>query len=178
MKTLKSLALAAAATAALTGAASATDLMMSETPAMTPAMAADGFDWQGFYDGIYGGGFDLTGGAFGIVGGWIGYNFMLGDRWVAGVEADGLYYLNGSGGWEVFANARLGYLVTDDVLLYKIAGIGRYSGGDILYQLGVGAEFAVTDNVTVRAQVAGHQAIGAPFSTGYVVGTLGAALHL
>lgn len=176
MKALKSLTLALVATAATAGTASATDLM-GYTPASTPAMAADGFDWQGFYDGIYGGGFDLTGSAFGIVGGWIGYNFMLGDHWVGSVEGDGLYYLDGSSDWEVFVNGRVGYLVTDDLLLYKIAGIGRFSDGDIIYQLGAGAEFALTDNITVRGQVTGHQAIGLPFSAGYVVGTLGAALH-
>lgn len=176
MTSIKSLALALAATAAMAGTASATDLM-DYTPTAAPVMADARFDWQGFYDGVFGGGFDLTGSPWGIVGGWIGYNFTIGDRMVAGVEGEGLYYLDGSSDWEVFLNARLGYLVTDNVLLYKIAGIGRFSDGDSIYQVGAGAEFAVTDAITLRGQVTGHQAIGLPLSGAYVVATAGAALH-
>lgn len=111
-----------------------------------------------------------------------GYDAMLGDRWLVGVEAgvggggkalqrkstDGDYRLKP--GLSYDASARLGILVGDSVLLYGRGGYQRlkteetvtFTGaglakvarkkteGGAMY--GFGAEFAATQNFTLRAE--------------------------
>jgi len=140
------------------------------------ATAEDSFHWQGFYDGVFVGQFGDGGPT--VAGGWIGYNFMLSERVLAGVEGDGMFYLNGKGGqYEVFVKSRLGVLLGDPgVLLYKAVGIGVYSGGEMLFSLGGGAEIPVSNNVTLRGEVEFHSGSINVFD-GTPVGKFGAILH-
>ena len=112
--------------------------------------------WAGFYvGGTFGYGFDvsemnlpdlgLTGdthfagaGARGYVGGGLaGYNFMIGPRWLAGVEADGNWQniktkvsdtgllaldIKGSMDWSASVRARIGYVVTPTTMMFVTGG--------------------------------------------------------
>ncbi|PIO97329.1 outer membrane protein [Pleomorphomonas carboxyditropha] len=155
-----------------------------------PAMAADmpapepvyvpgeevrpAFDWSGFYVGAQGGyaqsqvGFrgesdrDLSGGTFGIYG---GYNFTYAGL-VLGVENDVNYNWNDGDSvvgldWDGSARARVGY-AWDRILVYGTAGLAAAGGSvdvagfrkkdDVLigWTAGAGVEYAFTDNILFR----------------------------
>jgi outer membrane immunogenic protein len=172
-------AILAAALLLSNAAANAADLHVPVTP--EPIYEAAGFDWNGLYVGVHGGGEQYRLASFAAIGGVVGFNFLPTDSLLLGVEATADYTWNNAGnGVDLFANARAGWLVTDPVLIYALAGVGTFtSGGNSvnLYQLGGGVEFAVTDQVTVRGQLTGEGNFGGTRLFNAARATVGAAFH-
>jgi outer membrane immunogenic protein len=139
----------------LTLAAQAADPLSVTTSANESLPVVDaGFDWNGFYAGVYGAG--STGQADGAplgLGVDVGINarfeFVLVGAEVSvqgNVGDDASAYLQGLG--------KVGVTLTDDLVAYGVGGAGLGVGAgnrsDVL--LGGGLEFAVTDDVSVNAR--------------------------
>ncbi len=174
---MRKVLLSTIALAALTGSALAADLPSRKAaPAYLAPVSA--YSWTGFYAGVEGGldflsahyrglgnGSTATGG---LLGGVIGYNYELPNKFVLGLEADGGGVLggsrnyapiNGSTNSTYFADirGRLGYAVTDRALAYfaggvafgdvdtKVLGVTNNSGRTG-YTLGGGVDYAFTPN--------------------------------
>lgn len=160
-------------------AADAIAMPVDSSPAQLPVYDDAGFDWNGFYAGIYGVGQwgSVSGGQYGL-GLNAGVNAQF-DFFLVGGEVA----LHGLFGGATIDTAygqvlgRAGVVITDDVLLYAAAGYGVDLGlpaeDDLL--LGGGVELAVSDNMSVRAQYL-H---GFPISGGNAKDqiTLGANFH-
>lgn len=154
---VRSLAVAAVALLSTT-AAMAADLIIPTTP--QPIMESAGFSWDGLYAGVQAGGQFYPGTTFGLVGAHVGVNFTVADPLLIGLEGSAEWIFdNVSSFGEFFANARVGAVVTDQVLVYALAGtgievnnVGTTFG---TYQLGGGVELAVTDSISVRGQLVG-----------------------
>lgn len=147
-----------AALLSTSAASMAADLIIPTTP--QPIMEQAGFSWDGVYAGVQGGGLFNSVTSFGVVGAHIGVNFVVADPILVGVEGTAEWLFEDLGDLGAFyANARLGALVSDDVLIYALAGTGiEVNAADETigtYQLGGGVEFAVTDSVSLRGQVVG-----------------------
>ncbi len=169
---VRSLAIGVSAAALMVGGAQAADLIIPTTP--QPVYTAAGFDWEGLYVGArVGGQFvgsdsyavnvdpDTT---YGVVGAAVGVNFIPVDPILLGVEVTADYQWGPAGGAvetssEFFANLRVGAIVTDNALVYALAGVGIHNNSvanEGVYQFGAGVEFAVTDAVTVRGEIVGQ----------------------
>jgi len=160
MRTLVRVALAAAIGLGLTTAAAATDLY---TDVVQPTPIAEQFDWEGFYIGLDKG--LWIGEAFGFHG-VAGYNFVLSDRIVAGVEGRAGIVMDPPSSFTAFdgtVGVRLGVLLGDNVLVYKRADIGIVDD-DPYYALGGGLELALGDSTSLRGEVEGIGQIGSPIS--------------
>ena len=159
MSLLRTSAVAALMTIASVAGASAADAIampVDPSPVEMPVYDDTGFDWNGFYAGVYGVGQwgGLSGGQYGL-GIDAGVNAQF-DFFLIGGEVA----LHGLFGGATIDTAygqilgRAGVVITDDVLLYAAAGYGVDLGlpaeDDLL--LGGGVEVAVADDVTVRAQ--------------------------
>jgi opacity protein-like surface antigen len=146
MRTLKIALLATVATAALSTATLAADLVIEEPIIEEPIIDNSfGFDWQGPYAGLWVGG--LTTPAFAL-GADFGVNALF-DSVLAGVEGNLSWQTDNT--WSVQGHGRLGF-VADTVAFYGLAGLGWNSGTGGYIPLGVGAEFAVADNVSLKAE--------------------------
>ena len=143
MRTLKIALLATVATAALSSATFAADLVIDAEPVIDNSF---GFDWEGPYAGLWAGG--LTTPAFAL-GADLGINILLDQSLLAGVEGNLSWQTNGT--WSAQGHGRLGF-VADQALIYALAGIGWNTGTGAYIPLGVGAEFAVADNLTLKAE--------------------------
>jgi outer membrane immunogenic protein len=146
-------------TLALSGAgvAAAADYITvpTSTPASLPLNDAAGFDWSGFYAGLYGGLQNSPAG-----------DLQAGLGVMAGVNAQFDYYLLGAeiavqgiAGGTVGTSygqilGRAGLVVSDDVAVFAAGGYGLDLGPpeeeDVL--IGGGVELAVMENLSVRAQ--------------------------
>lgn len=166
---VRSLFLGVAAAALLAGGAQAADLIIPTTP--QPIYEAAGFDWEGLYVGVRAGGQFVGSDAStyagypinstsGVLGAAVGVNFIPVDPFLIGAEVTGDYIWNNSfSTGEFFANLRAGAVMTDQVLVYAIGGLGtnnRTGFNQGVYQLGAGVELAVTDSVTVRGELVGQ----------------------
>lgn len=175
---VRSLTLGVAAAALLSSGAMAADLFIPTTPA--PIYEAAGFSWDGLYAGIEAGGLFNSDNSFtnlqtgvtqGVIGGIVGANFIVADPILIGLELQGDYVFGSDADAGLFlALARVGAVVTDQVLIYAAGGVGvttRSGTSDGVYALGGGVEFAVTENVSIRGEVLG---LG-DFSSTNAVGT-------
>lgn len=157
MRKSQKIALATLATALMSGSAFAADLITipTSTPAELPVYEDAGFDWNGFYAGLYGGvqNNQVAGMQYGL-GAMAGVNAQF-DFYLLGAEVA----VQGIGGGNVDTSygqllARAGLVVSDNVVVYAAGGYGIDLGvpeeSDVL--LGGGVEVAVTDNMSVRAQ--------------------------
>lgn len=169
---VRSLAIGVSAAALMVGGAHAADLIIPTTP--EPIYAPAGFDWEGLYIGARLGGQFVGANAgayanvsnnttYGVVGAAVGVNFIPMDPVLLGVEVTADYLWNSTAAvttsGEFFANLRAGAIVTDNALIYALAGVGfnNTTAGSVgAYQLGGGVEFAVNDVVTVRGEVVGQ----------------------
>ncbi|MDE2361434.1 MAG: porin family protein [Hyphomicrobiales bacterium] len=137
---------AALAASTIAGAASAADLPYRKAPPAAPYVAPPVFTWTGLYVGVNGGGWinnssinygftkGKLGGGGGLVGGTIGYNWQMGNNFVAGLETDLDYRTktnvtppyasssNVSDGYLGTARVRVGYAM-DRALLYVTGGL-------------------------------------------------------
>ncbi|WP_424981139.1 outer membrane protein [Maritalea sp. S77] len=145
---IKSMFLATTIVAAGTVSTLAADPIVYPTPTVT----SSAFDWEGFYAGV---------GASGA--GWsnaltvttidaiIGVNFVSGD-YLYGLEGLVGYAIDSSSatGHEFAADARIGYLISPEAVIYASAGVGYMSLPDELFgTIGAGAEFALSDDVSL-----------------------------
>lgn len=155
---LRKLALAAAALAVTGSAAMAADLYVPETPA--PIVEASGVGFEGLYAGVQLGGYFEDGAdTQALIGGVVGYNFAA-DPVFAGVELQGNYYFENDdfdAAGEILALAKLGFVATDNFAVYATGGVG-YVWQDVAddyaeFALGVGAEFKVTDDMSIRGDI-------------------------
>ena len=177
---VRSLSLGVAAAALLSSGAMAADLFVPATPA--PIYESAGFSWDGLYAGIEAGGLfnsntaGVAGGGVGsaaaaglnqgVIGGIVGVNFTVADPIIVGIELQGDYVF-GQSGFDAglfLALARVGAVVTDQVMVYAAGGVGAIShtgASSGVYALGGGVEFAVTDNVSIRGEILGLGDFGA-----------------
>jgi opacity protein-like surface antigen len=144
MRTLKIALLATVATAALSSATLAADLIIDSSPIIDNSY---GFDWEGPYAGLWVGG--LTNPNVFALGADLGVNVLLDSSLLAGLEGNVSWESNST--WTVQAHGRLGF-VADSALLYGLVGAGWNSGTGGYIPVGVGAEFAVADNLTLKAE--------------------------
>lgn len=125
-------------------------------PAAELPVTDAGFDWNGFYAGVYGvGQFRPDGGSQYGAGLALGVNAAF-DFFLVGGEV-AVQGLAGTGDPAAYAQvlARGGVLLTDDVAVYAAAGYGTGFGDSPVNQdvlLGGGVEFAVADGLSLRAQ--------------------------
>ena len=159
---------------------------VNEVPAAPVADVAPAFSWTGFTVGVQGGygwnntDSDISGtGSFsqdfdgGLLGGFVGYNYDLGNSWVVGVEAD--FEKNWAdetafGGaleygidWQGSVRGRVGYAF-DRALVYgtagwayargyaDVAGFGEQKETFNGYTVGVGVDYAFTDMMFGRIE--------------------------
>lgn len=143
MRTLKIALLATVATAALSSATLAADLIVSE-PVIDNTY---GFDWEGPYAGLF-----LMGHSDGIfgLGADLGVNVLVSDGFLLGVEGDLAWLSDNS--WTGQVHGRAGFLASDAAVIYGLVGAGFDSLEGAFIPVGVGAEFAVADNLTLRAE--------------------------
>ncbi|KJF67042.1 outer membrane protein [Rhizobium nepotum] len=162
---------------------------VSEVPAAPAAEAAPLFSWTGFTVGVQGGygwnnndvsvvgisgetSADFNGG---LLGGFVGYNYDLGNSWVVGIEADfdknwgdDSATILGTGfdygfDWQGSVRGRVGYAF-DRALLYGTAGWAYARGYAEVpgivdeketfngYTVGVGLDYAFTDMMFGRIE--------------------------
>jgi outer membrane immunogenic protein len=136
-------------------AADAIAMPIAEAPVEMPIYDDPGFDWNGFYAGVYGVGQNSEDAGLQYGAGIdAGYNVQL-DYFVLGGEL-ALHGLLGDGEETAYgqALAKAGLLITDEVLVYAAGGYGMDFGGsdDEDALLGGGLELAVSESVTMRAQ--------------------------
>lgn len=156
MSLFKRLAIAALMTIApLAGAQAADPIAVPVAENPVPIYEDTGFDWNGFYAGIYGVGqlSPAWGTQYGI-GVNVGVNAQF-DFFLVGAEV-ALQGLTGGAISTTYGQVlgRAGVLITDDVLLYAAAGYGIDLGAPVEDDLlvGAGVEMPVTDDFTLRAQ--------------------------
>ncbi|HVX80451.1 MAG TPA: porin family protein [Devosiaceae bacterium] len=116
--------------------------------------ASPGYDWSGFYAGVFGA-YQKSAASGDALGGGVDlgvnttFNFVLAGAEVAVVGLD-----NGAGATPyVQGIGRAGVLLTDNLVAYGAAGFGldpNAGAGDVL--AGGGLEYAVTDALSLRAQ--------------------------
>ena|SRR5688572_25668296 len=180
MRELLKLALAAFAVSATGAAALAADAIAVPiaTEAEVPIYDDAGFDWNGFYAGVYGVGQSSPAGGteFGL-GVNLGVNAQF-DYFLVGGEVT-LHGLTGGAVDTIYGQVvgRAGMVITEEVLLYAAAGYGRDFGAPVEddFLLGGGVELALTDNVSLRAQYLHGFAITGANPKDQV--TLGAQFH-
>lgn len=142
--------------AGLPAVAQATDLLTVPTSGNDSLPVADsGFDWDGFYAGVYGVTQSSPAGGlqYGLgldVGANARFEFVL-----VGGEVDYHGLVGGTGSTTYLqAIGKVGIMATDDLALYAAAGAGVDLGppaeSDVL--LGGGLELAVADNVSIDAR--------------------------
>ncbi|MAN77711.1 hypothetical protein OF122_11180 [Pelagibacterium flavum] len=131
-----------------------------------------GFDWDGFYAGVYGGGvpFGTTSWNAGV---FSGVNVSI-DTAVVGLEAQLGADLDGTNSIDALLLGK-GGVSLGDALVYAAGGTGIVSGG-FGYALGGGAEYGFTDYMSVRGEVLGTGSWGSMPSDMRL--TAGLAFHL
>ena len=129
--------------------------MPTSSTADIPVYEDAGFDWNGFYGGLYGvaQNSEVAGTQYGL-GVQAGVNAQF-DFYLLGAEV-AVHGLTGDAGNTSYGQllGRAGLVVTDDVVVYAAGGYGIDLGvpeeDDAL--LGGGLEVALTDNVSIDAQ--------------------------
>ncbi|MBN9304266.1 MAG: hypothetical protein BGO82_17990 [Devosia sp. 67-54] len=146
----------AALLAALSPAAQAVDLLTVPTSGNDSLPVADsGFDWNGFYAGVYGvaQGSTVGGGQLGLgldVGANARFEFVL----VGGEVA--IQALGGGAGTTAYVEGvgKAGIALTDNAIAYGAVGLGTALGGPSETDLlaGGGVDLALADNLSVGAR--------------------------
>ncbi len=144
MRSLKLALLATAATAVLSSAAFAADLIV-DTP--TAPVVDNSFNWDGAYIGAFLQG-QTAPTAFGL-GVNLGVNALMSGLLVGGeVEAVVATGPNFSGQ----ATVKLGGAISDGAILYAFSGLGSRTPTSYYVPIGIGAEVAVAQNVGIKAE--------------------------
>ena len=135
------------------------------------------FNFEGLYLGGTAGVGSFSSTTLGTVGVVIGSNFAINDALLAGGEVQADLYFDGGGvqGFGALALAKFGGYVSDTALLYGTAG-GGWIDSSAVYAFGGGAEFAATNQVSLRGEVLGIGSWGA--SPSGIKGTAGLLWHI
>jgi opacity protein-like surface antigen len=145
MRSLKLALLATAATAALTSATMAADLIM-DVPDQ-PTVVDNSFTWDGAYFGAFVTGQSVPAAmGLGVV---IGANGTT-DSLLFGGELEANWLSDGS--WTAQADGRLGVFVADNAVLYGFGGIGSHSVNGTFIPVGAGIEFGLADNLSLKTE--------------------------
>lgn len=157
---MKHLIWSACALALSASCAQATDMLVYDQPATYHTASVD---WDGFYLGITGGpaadGPDTWLGINGIA----GVNVVLNEDFLVGIELSGGPYWGSSSSWEAYVNGRVG-VTFDEFMIYAFGGVGL-DGGDSYYDLGIGGELMVADQMSLRLSAVSSAPIGSPLSS-------------
>lgn len=145
MRSLKIALFAAAATAALSTAALAADLIM-DVPDQ-PMVVDNSFTWDGAYFGAF-----VTGQS---VPSTLGLGVVVGangttDSLLFGAELEANWLSDSS--WTAQIDGRLGVFVADSAVLYGFGGIGTHSVNGTFVPVGAGIEFALADNLSLKTE--------------------------
>jgi opacity protein-like surface antigen len=144
MRSLKLALLATAATAVLSSAAFAADLIV-DTP-MAPVVD-NSFTFDGAYIGVFAQG--QTGpAAFGL-GVDLGVNVLM-DNLLIGAQLEAAV-LTGPN-FDAQLTGRVGGLITDSAIVYIYSGAGSKTPTSWYVPVGIGAEFAVADNLGLKVE--------------------------
>lgn len=174
MKAIKAFATAGLTAIAMSTAAVAADFNTDYSPVASPLYGEPVFDWEGFYLGVQKGWW-IGAGNFSAAA-VAGVNFMPTDNLLVGAEASvGAVTDFTDVELETYLRGRLGLVLGDDILLYKLAEVGLV-GGTTVYGLGGGIEFALGASTSVRAEVTGIGDFGGGFN--YVIASGGLLWHL
>lgn len=147
MRSLKLTLLAGAAVAALTSASMAADLII-DTPTYSEPVIDNSFSWDGAYIGAFIQG-QTAPDAFGL-GVNLGVNALL-DGLVLGAEIEGVALTGPNFSAQVTGKA--GVALGESAILYAYSGIGSRTTSSWYVPVGIGAEFAVADNVGLKTEV-------------------------
>jgi opacity protein-like surface antigen len=145
MRSLKLALLATAATAVLSSAAFAADLIVDQPSA--PPVVDNSFTWDGAYIGAFIQGQSAPS-AFGL-GVDLGVNALM-DNLVLGGEIEAVASTGPN--FSAQATAHIGGLISDSALLYAYTGLGSRTFSSWYVPVGVGVEFAVANNVGIKAE--------------------------
>lgn len=168
MRTLKIALTATVAAAALSSTAMAADLIIDAPPAVyDEAPASYGLD--GPYAGVYllGDSHTSSFGA-GVV---LGANF-INDYFLLGIEGD--VNVTTAPDWNGQVVGKAGFAVSEGAAIYGLAGFGYGTHAGTYIPVGIGAEFMMSDNLSLKAQGEYHWNGGAHDS---VVGKIGLNFH-
>ena len=146
MRSLKLALLATAATAVLSSATFAADLII-DVPMEEPIID-NSFSFDGAYIGAFIQG-QTAPNTFGI-GANLGVNVLM-DSLLVGGEIEGTVSLGPNFSGQ--ATGKIGGLISDSAIIYVYSGVGTRSGTSWYAPIGVGAEIAVADNVGLKGEL-------------------------
>ncbi len=150
-------------------------LTIMSASAMAQSLNYSLSQFEGFYVGAYGGA-RLDPANKWSAGGIAGANFVVTDYLLVGLEAQaGAIDIGGSLTYDGLMIGKLGYEVSDNIMVYAAGGSGLIDGA-ASYALGGGAEAILIDNIGARAEVLGTGAWGGTFDA--TKASLGLILHL
>jgi len=144
MRSLKLTLIATAATVALSSTAFAADLMI-EAP-VAPVID-NSLNWDGAYIGTFIQG-QTNPNAFGL-GVDVGVNSVM-DNFVLGGELEAS--VSTGPNFEAQVTGKIGTTLGDSALLYAYSGVGSRTPSSFYVPVGVGVEFAVADNMSLKAE--------------------------
>ncbi len=131
--------------------------------------------FEGFYVGAYGGA-RLDPATKWSAGGIAGANFVVTDYLLVGLEAQGgALDIGGTLTYDGLMLGKLGYEVSDNIMVYAAGGAGLINGSTS-YALGGGTEAILVDNIGARAEALGTGAWGGGLDA--TKASLGLILHL
>lgn len=145
MRSLKLALLATAATAALSSAAFAADLMV-DAPTSAPVID-NSFTWDGAYGGLFLQG--QTGPNAFAIGADLGVQTTMSGLLLGG-EIEGTVGIPATA--SVQLTGRVGGVISDSAILYAFTGLGTKSASSFYVPVGVGVEFAVAQNVGLKVE--------------------------
>ncbi len=167
MRSLKIVLLATVAAAAVSTATHAADAIVMTDVVPEPMYAAAGFD--GPYAGLYVLG-ATNPGSVGI-GVNLGVNFSA-DALLFGIEGDADWRTHG---YDLQVHGKLGFMAGDNAAVYVFSGFGYNHNNGTYVPLGIGAEFGVADNMSIKASAEYDWSIA--HGNDNVVGKLGVNFH-
>ena len=145
MRSLKLALLATAATAVLSSTAFAADLIV-DTPTVAPVVD-NSFNWDGAYFGAFLEG-QTAPNAFGL-GVNLGVNTLMNGLLIGG-ELEGVVATGPN--FSAQGTVKVGGAISDGAILYAFSGLGTRTPTSWYVPVGVGAEFAVADNLGLKAE--------------------------
>ena len=168
MRTLKIAMLATVATAALTSATLAADLYIDAPAVYSPAPSAS-YGLDGAYAGVYVLADTHTTSFGGGVG--LGVNFVN-DSFLLGIEGDASVTTAAEFYGQIVGKA--GFVAGDSAAVYGLAGFGVDTHSGFYVPVGIGAEFMVSENLSLKAQGEYHWTGG---GSDPLVGKVGLNFH-
>jgi opacity protein-like surface antigen len=142
-------------TACMATSVYAADLVLSDPVSMPQSDSA--FRFEGLYVGLtagYARTYSGGEGSYGTIGIVAGANVAISDSVLLGAEfqLNQGYYDGVFDGSEWLALAHVGFVPVDGLQVYAAAGAGRFNQVYNTVALGVGAEYALTDMMSVRGE--------------------------